>query len=293
MRLILLGTLTVFLFSACEKDISVHVQTSVPQLVVEGIIENNNYPQVILTHSLNYFSSIDSLTLINMYVHDATVSVSTGVKTMELKEQKAFSPSGAEYYVYRPELGQPGDLFKGKSGETYTLQISTDNKTYKAVTSIPLTGMHLDSLWATKVLLDNDTTKVRLWARITDNPTSNNYVRYFTKVNRRPFLPSLNSVIDDHIVNGTTFEIPLDAGVDRNTKPDPVTYALFSRGDTITLKFCNIDNSTWDFWRTVDYAFNTNGNPFSSPTRIIGNVNGALGYWGGYEVSYKTIYIRK
>ena len=108
-----------------------------------------------------------------------------------------------------------------------------------------------------------------------------------------PFYPGLTSVIDDHIVNGTTFEIPLDAGVDRNIKQDSDTYGLFTRGDTITLKFCNIDKSTWDFWRTVDYAYNTNGNPFSSPTRVLGNIPCALGYWGGYTVTQQTIYIRK
>jgi hypothetical protein len=295
MRLIPLGSLIVYLFSACEKDINIDIQSSDAQLVVEGVIENDSYPQVILSRSLSYFSSIDSTIIENTYVHNAVVTVGNGSQTMELSEQRLTSPQGATYYAYRPDLRRPGVFFKGKIAGKYTLKIRTDNKAYESVTTIPLTGMELDSIWCTRVLLNNgDTTKIRLWARITDDPDNSSYVRYFTKRNSEPTYPGITSVIDDRIVNGTTFEIPLDAGIDRSQKPDPDTYyALFSLGDTITLKFCNIDKPTWDFWRTVDYAFNTSGNPFSSPTRILGNIPGALGYWGGYSVKYKKIFIRK
>ncbi len=68
---------------------------------------------------------------------------------------------------------------------------------------------------------------------------------------------------------------------------------FFNKGDTITLKFTNIDKSTFDFWRTMEYSYQSIGNPFSSPTRVTGNIKGALGYFGGYAAQYKTVIVPK
>ncbi|HVI47380.1 MAG TPA: DUF4249 domain-containing protein [Chitinophaga sp.] len=277
--------------SACEKKIDIHVRDQEPQLVVEGRFENDRYPQVLLTRSLNYFSKIDPQQLLGSLVHNALVTVSDGNNTMNLKETFV-DVNGVRAPVYMPDTTL-ATTFKGKRGGRYVLRISTDNKSYESVTTIPLAGMVLDSVKWQRVRVNGDTNKARILVKITDPPEQGNYIRYFTKRNNERFLPGLNSVYDDQVVNGTTFEIPLEAGVDKNKSIDIETMGYFDRGDTITLKFCNIDKATYDFWRTMDFAFNSNSNPFSSPTRILGNVPGALGYWGGYAVTYKRIVIRK
>jgi hypothetical protein len=292
MRNVPFMTLAALIFSACEKDISVDLPQQEPQLVVEGKIENGTYPQIILTRSLNYFSKIDPATLLNTFVHNATVTVSDGSKTMVLKEQ-IIDTGGIKFFVYKPDSNLLTSAFKGKTAGTYTLRINADNKAYESVTTIPRRAFKLDSLWWQRVKVQNDSNKARIWAWITDPPAYGNYARYFTRRNNEPFLPGLNSVLDDELVNGTTFEIPLDAGVDKNKPVDRDTYPFFDRGDTVTIKFCNIDKATYDFWRTLDFVYNSNGNPFSSPTKILGNVPGALGYWGGYQVTYRTIIISK
>lgn len=291
MRIPLFLILVTLLFAACEKDVSVNLPQQEPQLVVEGRFENGSYPLVILTHSLNYFSQIDPAVLTNAFVHNATVTVSDGSKTMTLKE-RVIDTGNMKFFVYLPDLTQPANNFTGNVPGTYTLHINADNKAYESVTTIPPRGMQLDSIWWTLVTVD-DSTKARLWVKITDAPAFGNYGRYFTKRNSEPYLPGLNSVVDDQLVNGTTFEIPVDAGVNKNLNPDDRPDEFFEPGDTVTLKFCNIDKATWDFWRTLDFAYSSNGNPFSSPTKILGNVPGALGYWGGYTVTYKTIIISR
>ncbi|CAL1517327.1 DUF4249 domain-containing protein [Chitinophaga sp. MM2321] len=282
----------VIFFSACEKDISVNLQQQEPQLVVEGQFENDAFPFVVLSHSLDYFSKIDPAVLLNSFVHGATVSVSDGNRTMALKEQ-VININGAKLYVYLPDTSQMANAFRGKAGLKYKLNINADNKSYESMTTIPLVALKLDSMWAQRVKVKSDTNKARLWVRITDSPEPGNYARYLTRRNSELFLPGLNSVVDDQIVNGTTFEIPVDAGVDRNKPIDLESVGYFNRGDTVTLKFSNIDKATYDFWRTIDFAYNSNGNPFASPIKILGNVPGALGYWGGYAVTYRTIIISK
>ena len=56
----------------------------------------------------------------------------------------------------------------------------------------------------------------------------------------------------------------------------------------------NITKSTFDFWNTFEFSYQSVGNPFSSPTKVLSNItNGALGYFGGYAAQFKTIIIPK
>ena len=62
----------------------------------------------------------------------------------------------------------------------------------------------------------------------------------------------------------------------------------------LTAKLANIDKATFDFWRTMEYNYQSIGNPFSSPTVVLSNVsNNALGYFGGYAAQYKSVKIPK
>ena len=130
-------------------------------------------------------------------------------------------------------------------------------------------------------------------SKVTDPAGFGNYIRYYTRVNDSLFYPPPASVFDDQIIDGTTYEIEVEHGVDRNEEIDFEEYSFFHRGDTVTVKFANIDKKTFDFWRTMEFAYGSIGNPFSSPTKVLGNVNGALGYFGGYAVQYKTLIVPK
>src|SRR5262249_40417986 len=119
-----------------------------------------------------------------------------------------------------------------------------------------------------------------------------NYIRYFTSVNHEDFYPGLNSVYDDQVIDGKSYSVQVEKGVDRNADIDFDNYGFFHKGDHITVKLCNIDKATYDFCRTMEYSYSSIGNPFSSPTKVIGNIsNGALGYFGGYAVQYSGIVI--
>lgn len=280
------------LWTGCEKKISIDLHQSDQKLVVEGTIENGKQPRVILTHSLNYFSSIDTTILKTMFVHDAKILVSGDGDTVRLSEHSVDTLNGNKFYYYAPDTA---GLFIGKVGQAYSLHIEVGNKVLNAITTIPAQGFQVDSLWWLWGVKDKapDTTKAFLMLKINDPPQAGNYARYFTKTNEEPFYPGLASVADDEITNGTTFDFQLDRGVNKNVKVSYDDYGYFNPGDTVTLKFCNIDEATYAFWHTWEYAWSNNGNPFSTPTTILGNIPGALGYWGGYAAQYRTIIITK
>jgi hypothetical protein len=129
--------------------------------------------------------------------------------------------------------------------------------------------------------------------KATDKPGFGDYIRYFTKTNSDPFFPGFNSVFDDQVIDGKTYTIQVDRGINKNVDNND-TDIYFNPGDTATLKLCNIDRVTFDFWRTFEFSFQSIGNPFSSPTKILSNIsNGGLGYFGGYGAQYRTIVIPK
>src|SRR5438874_13757411 len=88
------------IFSSCEKTIHLNVQDQPSKLVVNASIENNKFPIVILSNSLNYFSSITAEELANSFVHDAVVTVSDSTKTVQLKENSYTDTSDYTLYYY-------------------------------------------------------------------------------------------------------------------------------------------------------------------------------------------------
>ena len=281
------------LLSSCEKAINFNLNATNASLVVEATIENGQPPVVILSSSFDYFSTISADILAKSFVHNAVITVSNGVKTHQLKEYFYNTAANLKVYYYTIDSSNLATAFTGAFNTAYTLNIQVNGKTYTAATTIPSVAKRVDSLWWKKAPNNPDTTKVVLVAKVTDPPGYGNYIRYFTKVNSDPFLPGLNSVFDDQIVDGTTYVIDVERGIDRNTKLDRENYSFFNQGDTITLKFTNIDKACFDFWRTMEYSYGSIGNPFASPTKVLGNINGALGYFGGYAAQYTSVIVPK
>lgn len=281
--------------SSCEKGIQFKLDGSSSQLVVDGSIENGQPPIVVLSSSLDYFSKISPAILENSFVHDAIVTVTDGINSETLKEYaRPVDSSGTQVFFYSVDSTDPAKIFYGKFKTKYTLNITTGGKSYSAQTSITSPRKTLDSLWWMTAPNTPDSSKIVLMARITDPPGYGDYIRYYTSVDNGLYFAGLNSVYDDQITDGTTYDIQIEKGVDRNQTIDINNYSFFARGDTVTVKFSNIDKYTFDFWRTMEYNYQSIGNPFSSPTQVLGNIsNGALGYFGGYASEYFRINIPK
>ena len=282
-----------FLLSSCEKAISFKLDNTQPSMVVEASIENGQAPVVILSSSYDYFSTISAEILAASFVHNAVITISNGTKTHQLKEYFFNTSANLKVYYYSIDSANLATAFVGTFNTSYLLNIQVNGKTYTAATTIPLLAKQVDSLWWKKAPDNPDTSKVVLVAKITDPPGFGNYIRYYTKTNRDPFFPGQNSVFDDQIIDGKTYTADVERGVNRNEKLDQENYSFFNRGDTITLKFANIDKASYDFWRTMEYSYASIGNPFSSPTKVLSNIKGGLGYFGGYAAQYKTIIVPK
>jgi Domain of unknown function (DUF4249) len=291
MKIRFLLILSIPVLSSCEKAVSFKLNETTPKLVTEATIENGQQPVVYLSKSLDYFSKIDQHILANSFVHNADVYVSNGTLIHKLKEFTVPAGGGYNFYYYSNDPANPSTAFIGQLKKQYFLRIISEGKEYTATTTIPNTTRRIDSVFWKPAPAGNPPEKVAFMVRAYDAPGFGDYIRYFTKRNDEPFYPGLNSVYDDQVIDGSSYEVQVDRGVDRN-ESHPEGYVFFNKGDTVTLKVCNIDKATFDFWRTMEYSYASVGNPFSSPTRVVSNINGGgLGYFGGYAAQYRTVII--
>jgi hypothetical protein len=289
-NVLLLITASLILVS-CEKGVTFDLDESTPKIVVEATIETNEPPFIVLSKSQNFFEQITPDILANSFVRNAEVYVSNGNLTHKLKEYSVPLSNGYTFHFYSIDSSSLGTAFLGQTNTQYSLRILAEGKEYTASTKIPTITRRIDSLFWKQAPGSNDSNKVVLMVKATDQPGFGDYIRYFTKRNSESFYPAVNSVYDDQIIDGTTYEIEVERGVDR-TQDLPDDYTLFEKGDTVTLKLSQIDKVTYDFWRTMEFSYANIGNPFGSPTKVLSNIsNNALGYFGGYAPQFRTIII--
>ncbi len=282
----MLGSLLAFF--SCEKNIDLNLKESVPVLTVDGQIENNQAPVIVLTKSFSYYQQIDLALLTGSFVRNAEVFISNGTLTHRLKEYAVPLAPGLNAYYYSTDSANLSTAFKGELNKTYTLKIIAEGKEYNAETNIPASINYPDSVFFKPAPQNPDTNKRALYIKATDPAGRGNYVRYFTKKNSEPFLPGEN-VFDDQVIDGSTYQIQLPQGLNRNN-PVKADSSFFNRGDTVTLKFCAINKASYTFWTTWEFAYQSIGNPFAQPNKVIGNIsNGALGIFCGYGAGYRTV----
>ena len=286
---ILFGTL----FFSCEKNINFDLKYAEPVLVVDAQIENGQAPTVALSTSLSFFSAISAEILANSFVHNADVTMSNGTLTHKLKEYTV--PVGNGYFIsyYSIDSSNLATAFVGEFNKQYNLTIKVNGQVYTSKTTIPPLAKIFDSLWVKGPPPNVDTSKRILMVRAIDPPGLGNYVRYYTKKNSGRFLPGFNSVFNDEVIDGTTYQGQVDPGVDRNQPTPTGDDKFFARGDTLSFKLSNIDKASFTFWNTWEFNQQSIGNPFSQPGKVIGNIsNGALGAFCGYASQVGTVIAR-
>ena len=275
-------------FYSCEKNIDFNLQESEPVLTVDAQVENGMAPLVVLTKSFSYYQKIDAPLLANSFVRNAEVTMSNGTLTHRLKEYSFTIAPGFSGYYYSIDSSNLATAFVGQLNKSYTLKIVADGKQYDAVTDIPANVNYPDSVWFKTAPQNPDTNKRVMYIRATDPAGRGNYVRYFTQKNKEVFLPGEN-VFDDQVIDGSTYEIQLPQGINRNNPPKADS-SFYKRGDTVRLKFCAINKASYTFWNTWEFAYQSIGNPFAQPNKVIGNIsNGALGIFIGYAAGYRTV----
>lgn len=281
-KIIFLFASALLLFS-CSKEITIDLPPAEKKIVVDGGIFVGQPAELNLTWSTGYFDPVDSASLLNYLIQNATVTVSNGaiVDTLHL----TLDPNKPIPIVWK------GSNVIGQVGVTYYLTVVADGKTVTSTTTIP-NPVPLDSTWF-KIEPDQDTLGFA-WAHLTDPVGAGNGYRWFSKrITKDPaFMAPYGSAFDDRFIEGKSFDFAYNRpSTPGSTAPEDNNgeRGYYVVGDTIVVQFCSIGQKEVNFFRTYETAVGNNGNPFASPGVIESNVDGGLGVFCGYSPSYDTI----
>ena len=293
----------VSLLSSCVKDADIDIPGAEEKLVVEGFIEPGMPPIVILTRNKPYFGTSNFGSFEDLLVHNANVVVSDGMNTVQLTEICTGNLPDSILLLISSITGLDtltlqsinfclystfnSNIF-GQYNRNYSLTINAEGKTLTAVTQIP-NPVALDSIWYKNEAPYTD--RGFCWARLNDPDTIGNAYRWFAmrKGVDNGFASPIGGSFEDKFIDGQSFEFAYNrARSESDGAANAEYFGYFKTGDTIIVKFCTIDLEHYQFWRTYDTQVINNGNPFAAPTSINSNINGGLGVWGGYGVSYDT-----
>lgn len=250
-----------------------------PEIVVEGWIENDRYPIVILTSTVPVNESIkDSSDLADHIIRWGKVTVSDGEKEVVLagkKDNRYFPP-----YIYTTSR------IKGEIGKTYDLKVEYSGRTVTASTSIPQAAS-LEYIKSRKA----ENGKYYLTAGLKDNKSTKDYYKVFTKVRMKDstYVSAFLGLTDDAILGEDIEEIPINKGRGSLSGDDEQYFRLH---DIVDIKFCTLDRKSWEYWSDFEEIQSLSRNPFFPiTTDIRSNIIGGLGYWAGYGSTYYTISI--
>lgn len=248
------------IFSACEKEIDVDLNSSQPQIVIEGNITDQPGPYYVkISKSVNFSDANNFPQVSNALV---IISDNTGI-TDTLTEISAG--------LYQT------NIITGVVGNTYNLSVNVEGKSYYANSTMP-NKVTLDSLRFTAFSNPGSENSYLVVPVYTDPANQSNNYRFVLSVNG--VLDKSYIVFDDNVSNGEVNERPIISNSD-----DEITL-----GDTVSIEMRCIDDNTYlYFFALGEIASGGPGGgitPNNPPNNIVGNKS--LGYFAAYTSQLVT-----
>ena len=306
-----------FLLTSCEEEITLEMPDHSTKVVVEGFIQPNQPIVVQLTSSKGYFDEITENELMDVFLSDVT----------DIKVIRNFDKSEvALSFIPLDSIGNIGlysdfENFNpsfAEFGESYSLEIIYNGDTITSTTTIPYVqdenNPMIDSVWYVEderfpgfgdfyfSYNDPDTmgnnimleakriksvngTDLRFvkanWGAVRNDFNGFNgvkhFVSYFDRGNDNIFSDAPGHKKDGDFGNYRAAQMNDSTGI-----MDPA--------DEVIIRFSQIDEDAFNFWRDTEYQEQTNGNPFAEPINLSHNINGGFGIWEGKgTIYYKVI----
>jgi len=303
--------LTLLIFTSCTKEVEIDIPGYAEELVIDGVIETNAPPFVMISKTKDIYAPTDIDAFLNGFVSGATVTVSDGTNTVVLDEwcsdnlPPGAGPIAAQMFgISESELANYhicayltlDPSMSGQVGKTYQLTVELDGNTYQASTAI-VQPTYFDSVWWKPE--PSTPNHGFSWVYLTDPPTKGDAYKWEVKrinigMDGEPidqnFKVPFSPVFNDQFFNGLAFEFAYENPFAFETETPEEYLGLYPLGDTVVIKFSKMDAQVYEYLEKKYLQIQTAGNPFSTPTNIPNNISGgALGVWAGFSPSYDTL----
>ncbi len=263
------------LFLSCSKEVKIDIPGFASQLVVDGTIETNGNPLVLLSQSANIYSETNLSSYLNNFITNADVKVVHGVDTFNLLPMNIVDlPLASQKKLaemleigYGETILLPIKVYSNveliaTANSSYELIIDYNSKTYKSTTFIPLPS-NLDNIYW-KPEISNPMYGIS-WARLSDNSTQYDAYKWEVKrINKNAdnedldiiFKKTNDAYFDDRYFNGQSFDFSYDNPLKRKDSTHLIEYKRYFRiGDSVVVKFSKMDLNTFTFFQKNQHSY--------------------------------------
>jgi Domain of unknown function (DUF4249) len=255
---------TLFAITSCTKEVVIDLNSTAPQIVIEGVITDQiGIYEVKITKTVNFSDS-------NNYpaVQGAIVTISDNKGNSEkLTEAKAG--------IYQTKK------LVGISGNTYTLTVVTNGKTYTAKSTMPQ-NVKLNSVEIAESTISNGgiiTDKIYDVLPHYFDPTNVANYYYFNMYANGIKDKGFFNVSNDILFNGQQNAQPIFYGQDFKLKTN----------DKLIVEMLCIDKGVFEYFNSLSQSINGGS---ATPTNPVSNIlGGALGYFSAHTVQKVTVVV--
>jgi hypothetical protein len=249
--------LALMILLSCTEEIDIDLNSSDPQIVIEGSISTTGESVIKISESVNFDESNDFPKVRNAFVE---ISDNLGNSEILLESSEGIYSTTS---------------FGGVEGRTYSLNVQIDDKTLESVSNIP-NHVSFDSLIVRKASVpgfpgaqENDLYyEVRVQYK--DPADVVNFYRFVEIVNNE----ITNSyVFDDRLNNGEYVTVPL-LNFSRELLP----------GDVLKIEMQCIDEFVYEYFNSLGNTLGGSATPANPYTNIIGS---ELGYFNAHTSEMK------
>jgi Domain of unknown function (DUF4249) len=267
MKKFFLPIIALLAFASCTKVIDVNLNSVAPQYVIEGaLMEGTQDFKVRITKTGDYFNSTKPTPIIN-----ATVGLKKSNGTaIALKHE-----SDGVYKTL---------AYNAVSNTEYTLTVTIEGKAFEATSFMPQ-AVALDKV-DNEILPEQnrdtdfkaDTFQINCYFK--DPPKVANYYRVKTVV---------SGVAKDKGGDLFVVEDRLSDGLDIAL---PIFTSIFKLNDKVEVELLSIDRKMFDYFNTLNNLVGSNGDGAAPANPLTNWSGGALGYFGAFSSSKKTIVVQ-
>jgi hypothetical protein len=270
MKKIALSLLLALGLSSCTDVVEIDLNTVSPKVVIEGNISDQKGAYTVkVSQSVNFSDT-------NVYpaVKNANVVIADNAGNTEILTET----SAGTYQTKK---------LQGVAGQTYTLTVTADGKTYTAISTIPKPVPFENVRFLEQANFprpgQNETPETTYIAIpvYTDPANEQNNYRFIQYANGKTDQGLV--VRNDNINNGLVNEQPIFSS-DFDFK--------IRKGDTITIEMFCIDKATYEYFYSFNQSSGNGPGGGSTPANPVSNIKGgALGYFSAHSIQQKTVVV--
>jgi hypothetical protein len=262
---IVLSILSVIVFSGCQKVINVDLNEAAPRIVIEGVINDRRGPYTVTISKSGSFFNQPLLPPVSGALTIITDSSGT-IDTL-----KEVNPG---VYLTSKTRGIPG--------RTYTLKVISERQEYSG-TSTMFSHVNIDSLTLVK-----EESQHFIFGGNNQNDTHLEIHCFFRDPGEKNFYRM--KVFKNDSINTASYRLYDDQYTNGEITELRVAHATV--GDRFRIELLSLDKQTYEYYRTLEDLLFSNPIFGSTPANPENNLsNGALGYFGAYAVSSRTVTI--